>query len=191
MLKNQIRIIGGEWRSRQISFYDIPGLRPTPARVRETLFNWLQYDIPGSRCLDLYAGSGALGFEAASRGAKAVVQVEQDANACRALHENVVKLNANQVKIVQTDVFRFLAENDAKPFDIVFLDPPFGKGLAAQTCHWLEDKGWLSQDTKIYVEYESKLPVANSPEKWQLLKSKIAGEVSYNLFAKIPGHGLL
>jgi 16S rRNA (guanine966-N2)-methyltransferase len=184
MLKNQIRIIGGEWRSRQISFYDVPGLRPTPARVRETLFNWLQYDIPGSRCLDLYAGSGALGFEAASRGAKAVVQVEQDANVCRALHENAIKLNAKQIKIVQTDVFRFLAENNAEPFDIVFLDPPFGKNLAIQTCNWLEDKSWLNQHTKIYVETESKLFPVNLFEKWQLLKSKTAGEVSYHLFKK-------
>jgi 16S rRNA (guanine966-N2)-methyltransferase len=186
MLKNQIRIIGGEWRSRQISFYDIPGLRPTPARVRETLFNWLQYDIPGSRCLDLYAGSGALGFEAASRGAKTVVQVEQDGNACRALHENVIKLNAKQIHIIQSDAFRFLAESNTVPFDIVFLDPPFGLNLVAQTCHWLEDKDWLNQHAHIYVELESGNNFIEAmPGNWELLKSKTAGEVSYHLFARM------
>lgn len=185
MLKNQIRIIGGQWRSRQVSFYDVPGLRPTPDRVRETLFNWLQYDIPGSRCLDLYAGSGALGFEAASRGAKAVIQVESNPDACRALKENAIKLAATNVNIIQSDVFRYLS-SDAEPFDIVFLDPPFGLNLITQACNWLEDKGWLSQHAKIYVEAESKLKFFDElPENWQLLKSKTAGDVGYQLFEKI------
>ncbi|WP_411726724.1 16S rRNA (guanine(966)-N(2))-methyltransferase RsmD [Methyloglobulus sp.] len=183
-MQNKLRIIGGQWRSRQISFYDAPGLRPTPARVRETLFNWLQYDIIGSRCLDLYAGSGALGFEAASRGAKSVVQVENNSGACRALKENAVKLSATQVKIVQSDVFRFLAD-DAEPFDIVFLDPPFAKDLVTQTCLWLEDKGWLSQHAKIYVEAECKMKFLDAlPDKWQILKNKTAGEVTYHLFER-------
>ncbi len=184
MPKNQIRIIGGQWRSRQISFYDVPGLRPTPVRVRETLFNWLQYDIPGSRCLDLYAGSGALGFEAASRGAKSIVQVENSPDACRALKENAVKLAATQVKVVQSDVFRYLS-GGAESFNIVFLDPPFGCNLIAQTCQWLEDKGWLSQQAKIYVETESKLKFLDElPENWQSLKSKTAGDVGYHLFQR-------
>jgi 16S rRNA (guanine966-N2)-methyltransferase len=182
--KNKIRIIGGEWRSRQINFVDAPGLRPTPDRVRETLFNWLQFDIPGSRCLDLYAGSGALGFEAASRGAKSVVQVENNPDACRALQETAVKLAATQVKIVQSDVLRYLA-GDAEAFDIVFLDPPFSLNLVPQTCHWLEDKGWLNPHTKIYVETESKLKFLDDlPTNWQLLKSKTAGDVSYKLLKK-------
>lgn len=185
MLKNQIRIIGGEWRSRQINFYDAPDLRPTPSRVRETLFNWLQMDIPGSRCLDLFAGSGALGFEAASRGAKSVVQVEQDSMACRALHENAIKLNANQIKIIHSDVFRFLGADNAEPFDIVFLDPPFGKKLAVQTCQWLEDKAWLSRHAKIYLETENgNKSLENMPANWQLLKSKTAGDVNYRLFSR-------
>jgi 16S rRNA (guanine966-N2)-methyltransferase len=183
-LQNKLRIIGGEWRSRQIDFYDAPGLRPTPARVRETLFNWLQYDITGSRCLDLYAGSGALGFEAASRGAKSVVQVENNPEACRSLKENAIKLAATQIKITQSDVFRYLS-GDAEPFDIVFLDPPFALNLATQTCQWLEDKGWLSQYAKIYVEVESKMKFLDElPKNWQLLKSKTAGEVSYHLYER-------
>ena len=107
-MQNKLKIIGGNWRSRNVTFVDAPGLRPTPARVRETLFNWLQNDIIGSRCLDLYAGSGALGFEAASRGAKCVIQVENNALACRALKENAIKLAAEQIKIVQSDVLRYL-----------------------------------------------------------------------------------
>jgi 16S rRNA (guanine966-N2)-methyltransferase len=185
MQKNQIRIIGGEWRSRQIHVIDSPGLRPTPCRVRETLFNWLQHDIPGSRCLDLFAGSGALGFEAASRGAAAVVQVEQDGSVCCALHENTQKLNARQITLVNADVFRFLATGVAEAFDVVFLDPPFGQDLAAQTCSWLEDKGWLNPEALIYVETErgSSLPAA-IPANWRLLKSKTAGDVDYRLFAR-------
>lgn len=188
-MKNKVRIIGGQWRSRNITFEDSPGLRPTPSRVRETLFNWLQVDIEGRRCLDLYSGSGALSFEAASRGAKSVVQVEENPQVCRQLHENVQALQALQIKIVQSEVFRFLAGN-SEPFDVVFLDPPFGKGLAVQTCQWLEDKGWLSANAKIYVEIEQQLLLAGLPENWQLLKHKSAGEVGYYLFErfKLPLH---
>ncbi|MCX7097903.1 MAG: 16S rRNA (guanine(966)-N(2))-methyltransferase RsmD [Methylococcales bacterium] len=183
-MANKLRIIAGNWRSRNISFIDAPGLRPTPARVRETVFNWLQYDILGSRCLDLYAGSGALGFEAASRGANSVVQVENNPQTCRCLKENTVALAAEHIKIVQSDVFKFLA-GDAQPFDVVFIDPPFGLGLALQTCNWLEDKGWLSPHAKIYVEVEAKLELAGLPDNWQLLKSKVAGEVGYHLFGRV------
>ncbi len=179
-----MRIIGGDWRSRCITFIDAPGLRPTPVRVRETLFNWLRDDIIASRCLDLYAGSGALGFEAASRGAKSVTQVENNALACRALKENAIALAAEQVKIVQSDVMRYLA-GEAETFDVIFIDPPFAMGLAAETCQWLEDKGWLSKHAKIYVEVESTLKLEGIPENWRLLKSKVAGEVGYHLFARV------
>ena len=183
-MSNKLRIIGGNWRSRCITFVDAPGLRPTPARVRETVFNWLRNDIIGSRCLDLYAGSGALSFEAASREAKSVVQVENNPLACRALKENAVALAAGQIKIVQSDVFRYLA-GDAEPFDIVFIDPPFAQDLAVQTCKWLEDKDWLSNHAKIYVETESTLKLNGMPENWRLLKSKTAGEVGYCLFERV------
>lgn len=184
-MQNKLRIIGGDWRSRQITFDDAEGLRPTPARVRETLFNWLHYDIIGSRCLDLYTGSGALSFEAASRGAKAVVQVEQNPVACRNLKANADKLAATQIKIVQTDAFRYLAGN-AEAFDVVFIDPPFALNLAAQSCYWLEDKGWLSPHAKIYVESASHVPLEGLPENWHLLKNKVAGEVAYQLFQRQP-----
>lgn len=182
-MANKLKIIAGDWRSRSIHFEDAPGLRPTPVRVRETLFNWLRNDILSSRCLDLYAGSGALSFEAASRGAKSVVQVENNPLACRALKENALALEAKQIKIVQSEVFRYLA-GDADVFDLVFIDPPFQQGLAVQTCHWLEDKRWLSANAKIYVEVESTLKLNEMPSSWLLLKSKVAGEVGYHLFER-------
>ena len=183
-MSNKLRIIGGDWRSRCVTFVDAPGLRPTPARVRETLFNWLRNDIIGSRCLDLYAGSGTLGFEAASRGAKSVIQIENNALACRALKENAIALAANQIKIVQSDVIRYLA-GDTELFDVVFIDPPFAMAMAVQTCQWLEEKGWLSKHAKIYVEAESALKLNAMPENWRLLKSKVAGEVGYHLFERL------
>ena len=183
-MKSKIRIIGGEWRSRQLLFEDTPGLRPTPARVRETLFNWLQQDVIGSRCLDLYAGTGALGFEAASRGAKSVFIVENNAQACRLIKENTVKLTANQINIIQSDVFRFLA-GEASRFDLVFLDPPFGKNMAQQTCQWLEDKEWLVSHAKVYVEVECNLVLEGMPSSWKLLKNKRAGDVAYYLFERM------
>jgi 16S rRNA (guanine966-N2)-methyltransferase len=182
-VKNKLRIIGGDWRSRQISFADAPGLRPTPARVRETLFNWLQYEIVGKQCLDLYAGSGALGFEAASRRARLVVQVENNIQACRCLKDNVQTLSAEQVKIVQSDVSRYLT-GDAHPFDVVFLDPPFGLNLVVQTCQQLEENGWLAKHAKIYVETERNFDFLGMPENWRQLKSKSAGEVGYHLFER-------
>lgn len=182
-MKSKLRIIAGEWRSRQLVFEDTPGLRPTPARVRETVFNWLQQDVVASTCLDLFAGSGALGFEAASRGAKSVVMLENNPLACRLIKENTIKLSAQQIKIIQSDVFKFLAA-DATTFDLVFLDPPFAKGMAQQCCQWLEDKGWLAADAKVYVEVESSLVLDDMPENWQLLKQKTTGEVGYYLFQR-------
>ncbi len=182
-MSHQVKIIAGEWRGRNISFPDIAGLRPTPARVRETLFNWLQYDIIGSRCLDLYAGSGALGLEAASRGAKQVLQIDNNAHVCRQLKTNTQMLSAQHIKIVQQEVLRYLS-GDAELFDVVFLDPPFGKGLVIQTLHWLEDKLWLSPQAKIYVEVERGLLLEDIPDNWQCIKDKIAGEVRYCLFER-------
>jgi len=183
-MSNKVKIIGGQWRGRNLPFPDIAGLRPTPARVRETLFNWLQYDIAVSRCLDLYAGSGALGIEAASRGAKQVVQVDNNAQVCRQLKANTELLSALQLKIVQQDVFRYLA-GDATAFNLVFLDPPFAQGLAIQAANWLEDKLWLASDAKIYIEVESQLKIAGLPENWDMLKHKTTGEVGYYLFQRV------
>jgi len=182
-MSNKVKIIAGDWRGRNIAFPDVEGLRPTPIRVRETLFNWLQYDVLGSRCLDLFSGSGALGVEAASRGANSVVQVDDNAQVCRQLKANVELLKSSKIKIVQQDCFRYLS-GDAQPFDLVFVDPPFGKGLALQTLHWLEDKGWLASTAKIYMEVEKDLDLTELPQHWTLLKNKQAGVVMYCLFER-------
>ncbi|MGX2029118.1 MULTISPECIES: 16S rRNA (guanine(966)-N(2))-methyltransferase RsmD [Methylocaldum] len=187
-MKNELRIIAGRFRSRKLKFPDAPGLRPTPDRVRETLFNWLRNDIEGARCLDLYAGSGALGFEAASRGAAKVVQVERDALVCGALERNRALLNAEAVEIVQAEVGRFL-EGAGQPFDVVFLDPPFHQGLVIPCCRALEGNGWLSSHAKIYVETESSFRLESLPENWRTLRDGRAGEVGYHLCERISsGH---
>jgi len=184
-MSSKIKLIAGEWRGRNIKVLELEGLRPTPIRVRETLFNWLQYDVLGSRCLDLYAGSGALGLEAASRGATQVVQVDNHHKVCQQLHENTQLLTAtDKVKVVKQDVMRYLA-GDAERFNVVFLDPPFFKDLASQAMHWLEDKGWLLDGAKIYVEVERSLELKDTPENWQCLKHKTAGQVSYYLFERV------
>lgn len=178
---SKIKIIGGNWRSRQIEVLDAQGLRPTPNRVRETLFNWLQGDIFNAHCLDLFAGSGALSFEAASRGAKSVVQIENNAAACDVLKANATKLGASQIQTMQTDALTFLAKPPAAPFEIVFLDPPFGLDLVAQSAELLTKNNWLAPYAKIYVETEKSLSL-QLPATWQLLKDKSAGEVAYRLF---------
>ncbi len=182
-MENKLRIIGGEWRSRQLKFSPELGLRPTPARIRETLFNWLRHDILGRDCLDLYAGSGALGFEAASRGAKSVTQVEQNSIACQHLAANAMVLKANQIKCCQTEVIHFL-DGNIQAVDVVFLDPPFSKNLAIQTCQCLEDKGWLKANAKIYLEVEAELELTQMPPTWKCLQHKIAGKVGYYLFTR-------
>ena len=179
--RGTLKIIGGQWRSRQIDVLDADGLRPTPNRVRETLFNWLQADIFNSRCLDLFAGSGALSFEAASRGAKNVVQIENNLAACTALKSNAQKLNATNVHMVQSDTLAHLAKTPPNQFDVIFIDPPFGLDLVVQSCELLEKNLWLAPYAKIYIETETTLKL-ELPESWQLLKSKIAGEVAYSLF---------
>ena len=126
---NRVRIIGGQYRRRLLDFPDASGLRPTPDRVRETLFNWLGQDLPGWACLDLFAGSGALGFEAASRGAARVLLVERDAVACRALEKNRATLDARAVEVVHADALAWLARS-TEAFDLVLVDPPFDSGLA-------------------------------------------------------------
>jgi len=184
-VRNELRIIGGNWRSRRLRFPAAPGLRPTPDRVRETLFNWLRQDLEGLSCLDLYAGSGALGLEAASRGAVRVVQVEQDPEVCAAIERNCALLGANQVEVVQMDVSRFLA-GTGTPFDLVFLDPPFHQGLIAPCGQLLEERGWLAPRARIYLEAESRLLLEGLPENWQILRSKQAGGVGYHLCERKP-----
>lgn len=184
-MSNRLRIIGGRWRSRLIEFPDAPGLRPTPNRVRETLFNWLREAAMGARCLDLFAGSGTLGLEALSRGARQVIQVESNRLVCEALRRNAARLDAAGLEVVEADAFRFL-QGPAQPFDLVFLDPPFGEGLVAPCCSLLETNGWLREGALVYVETEAAALSAEVPQSWRLIKSGKAGEVGYHLYRRQP-----
>ncbi|MEN8204627.1 MAG: 16S rRNA (guanine(966)-N(2))-methyltransferase RsmD [Pseudomonadota bacterium] len=177
--ENQVRIIAGCWRGRKLSFAPVAGVRPTPDRVRETLFNWLNPVIRGARCLDLYAGSGALGIEAASRGASSVVLVDSDPQVVARLREQLKLLDASQVEVVQSSVEGWLSA-PAEPFDIVFLDPPFRKNLLPDCIHALEHGGWLAADARVYIEAENSLQ-PELPENWELTRSKRAGQVGYHL----------
>ena len=182
--KNELRIIGGVWRSRKIQFPDAPGLRPTPGRVRETLFNWLGQDLTGLSCLDLFAGSGALGFEAASRGAKHVLMIEQAPAVCLALQRSVAALQAiGRVQVIQQPVLNYL-ETAGQLFDIVFLDPPFRQALPVSVCRVLEARGWLAASARIYIETEHDALLSDLPENWEVLRHKQAGDVAYALFQR-------
>ncbi|MCP5149946.1 MAG: 16S rRNA (guanine(966)-N(2))-methyltransferase RsmD [Ectothiorhodospiraceae bacterium] len=180
-MTGRLRIIAGSWRRRQLSFPDRPGLRPTPDRVRETLFNWLGPRVIGARCLDLFAGSGALGFEAASRGAAEVVMVERDREVARALRDNVERLQATNIEVVRDDALRVLHAL-AGPFDIVFLDPPFGTDLLERACADLAAPGRLAPDARVYLETDRPQPPP-LPSGWELLRREKAGRVRYHLAA--------
>ncbi len=177
---NRLRIIGGQWRGRRLDFPDAPGLRPTPDRVRETLFNWLAPVLPGARCLDLFAGSGALGIEALSRGAVEVVFVERHPVAVRALRENLARLNAEGARVEQADALDWLRQ-PGTPFEIVLLDPPFGAGLLEPACVALERGGWLAASAWIYLEAAAELQPPALPAHWLPYREKTAGTVSYRL----------
>ena len=176
----QLRIIGGEWRSRRLRFPDIEGLRPTLDRVRETLFNWLQPDIEGARVLDAFAGSGALGFEALSRGAKEVIFLEKHPKAALQLRENLKVLGAANAQVWVGDAQLWLAENP-QPFDLVFLDPPFGAGLLQP----MMDQLTLLPGALVYVEHEANLDVV-VPGHWQQIKSKATKEFCFRLYEVGP-----
>jgi len=177
--KNQIRIIGGEWRGRKLSFPDLPGLRPTSDRIRETLFNWLQLDIIGSDCLDLFAGSGALGFEALSRGAKSVTFVDSHLQSIKQLWLNANVLGTN-AEIVQKDALAYLTSVD-RAFDVIFLDPPFNQELLSPSLKLVHERSLLKTDAKVYVESEIKLDFEMISDKWRVIKDKKAGNVFYYL----------
>jgi 16S rRNA (guanine(966)-N(2))-methyltransferase RsmD len=178
---SRVRITGGEWRSRLIQVIDSPGLRPTPDRVRETLFNWLGQDMSGLSCLDLFSGSGILGFEAASRGAAKVVMVEMDRRVATTLRENAQTLGPDRLELVRADALEFaaLAARQGRSFDLAFLDPPYRQ-------NWL-DKVWpllnpiMAADAKLYVEAESAVV---PPAPWRVMRQGKAGQVFYHLLER-------
>ena len=154
----QLRIVAGNWRSRLLQIADVPGLRPTSERIRETVFNWLAPSIQGARCLDLCAGTGALGIEALSRGASSVVFVEQSAVAAKCLLANIKSLGAKDAEILNLDARNYLSRDRKSPFDIVFIDPPFAAELHDELCRLLAAGAWLSASARIYIELDRDRP---------------------------------
>ena len=174
--RNRVRIIAGTWRSRLVRFPDAPGLRPTPDRVRETLFNWLGQYLEGLSCLDLFAGSGALGFEALSRGARRVVMVEQDRATARALRASAESLDASNLEIVEAEALRFL-ETLHERFDIAFVDPPYASGLIGPVMERLPRH--LADEARVYVESDASPSLAAG---WRALREDRAGAVCFGLY---------
>lgn len=177
---NQLRIIGGTWRSRRVPFADVEGLRPTMDRIRETLFNWIAPHVPGSRCLDLFAGSGALALEALSRGASEVVMVDSSRTVISCLTDNLKTLKSTDGQVVQADAQRWLEQNTHSKFDLVFLDPPFNKGLLAPCIESLPPV--LNPGALIYIEVEVRHPPIETPATWEKLKEKKTGQLKYFLY---------
>jgi 16S rRNA (guanine966-N2)-methyltransferase len=180
--QNYLRIIGGLWRGRKLGFPDVEGLRPTGDRIRETLFNWLAPEIHGTRCLDVFAGSGALGIEALSRGAAHSLMIERDSKAAAQLKLNLEILKATHGRIVNEGAVRFLQQgNQDEPYHIVFVDPPFQLNLWQAVIDALEKGNWLAEDATIYIE-SGRDVTFHTPINWQLHRDKHAGAVSYRLF---------
>ena len=181
----RLRIIGGRWRGRRLSVADQPGLRPTGDRIRETLFNWLAPVISGSRCLDCFAGSGALGLEAASRGAAEVVMIERAAPAARLLRANAALLagadDTAPIDVIQADALDWLARTPPRPFDICFLDPPFAAGLLADALGLLAEGSWLAPSALVYLETAKSGGLPELPAAWSLRREKQTGQVCYAL----------
>lgn len=177
----RLRIVAGKWRGRLVPVADVDGLRPTAARIRETLFNWLAPVIDGAKCLDVCAGSGALGLEALSRGASTVTFIEQSRVAAAGLRSAADGLAASGADVVTADAVAWLASATPVPHDIVFVDPPYKAALLGDLCRLLDSRGWLAPDARVYVEQDRKQPPAELPQHWRVLKDKKAGNVNYQL----------
>jgi len=181
--KQVLRIIAGQWRGRKLHFPANPALRPTPDRVRETLFNWLMPVIDGARCLDLFAGSGVLGLEALSRGAAEAVFVDNHRISIDALQQACDLFGARGAGFHVSDALQFL-QGTSRPFDIVFLDPPYASDLLVQAAQLLQQQNWLADSAYIYVEHAQDFDTDSLPAQWQLHRQKQAGQVCFSLYIK-------
>lgn len=176
--KSRLKIIAGQWRGRWVEFPDTQAIRPTPNRVRETLFNWLMTWIADSTCLDAFAGSGALSFEALSRGASHVLACEREGLFARAIQENAARFHAENLEIRSEDFFSVSAFHQ---FNIVFLDPPFHQNLLLSSLDYLVKNNLLAKDHRIYFEVEKAFDLSKLPSNIEIIKNQVAGEVRYGL----------
>lgn len=181
---HQVRIIGGQWRSRKLSVPEAPGLRPTPDRVRETLFNWLAPYIQGARVLDAFTGSGALFLEALSRGASTGVALDTNIEVSNNLHSNLALLACETAEVLRVDALDYLSSETQNGFDIVLLDPPFHQDLLLKSCELLESNNWLNPRAWIYTESEQAPSSLGVPHTWRLHREKHTGQVYYALWQK-------
>ena len=179
-----LRIIAGQWRSRQFNFPMAPGLRPTPNRVRETLFNWLAPYVQGAKVLDLFAGSGALTLEALSRGAVSALTLDLNSAAISNLRSHLQTLRCDDCQLLLGDALKHLELQPATPFDLIFLDPPFSQNLLQPSCTLLEEKGWLAERAWIYTESENPPSSLGLPGNWRLHRELKAGQVNYALWQR-------
>lgn len=187
MKPGEVRIIGGKWRGRRLSVPDVQDLRPTPDRVRETLFNWLATSIAGAHCLDCFAGSGVLGFEAASRGAASVLIIDSSRVAVSLLQAQASTFQADNIEILQANMPAGLKKG-AHEFDVVFLDPPYQQNLLLPMCHYLEDQNLLADHAYIYLEARELIQDNVLPANWRIIKNKQAGQVFYHLALRERKH---
>lgn len=182
MKSGKVRIIGGRWRSRMLSFPDVATLRPTPGSVRETLFNWLMPYLHERVCLDLYAGSGALGFEAVSRGAQSVVLVEKNPRVAAALKRNQQLIDdQNTISVTRCAALQYLSTTD-RVFDLIFLDPPFASDELEKACYQIEKRGLIAPLGLIYLECASNRDLIYLPDAWKEIKSTRCGGVKCALY---------
>jgi 16S rRNA (guanine966-N2)-methyltransferase len=178
----QVRIIGGRWRGRRLHFPNLPGLRPTTDRNRETLFNWLSPVVYNSRCLDLFAGSGALGLEALSRGAACCDFIDSSAPAVQSIQEHLAKLDVAGSQCHLADALSWLhSQRPPQTYDIVFLDPPYAADLVAACLHLLDTPEWLASEAWVYVELAKAQALPDLPSSWEIWREKHAGGTSYRL----------
>jgi 16S rRNA (guanine966-N2)-methyltransferase len=186
--QSSVRVIAGTWRSRVISFPLVEDLRPTSNRVRETLFNWLQNRVKGEDCLDLFAGSGACGIEALSRGARSVHFIERNRQVAQSIEQNLSLLKASPIVVHTADVIKWLSNtnrNDESKYGLVFIDPPYHDNLELTCCKLLEESGNLKPTALIYLESDKTISAGDLPKNWTIEKAKRAGSVKFYLFSRV------
>jgi len=181
----EVRIISGDWRGRKLPVLSAEGLRPTSDRVRETVFNWLQFEVPGATCLDVFSGSGALSFEALSRGAKQATLLELDSANAKQLKQNLQTLKVTNATVHHTDSLQWLSQPASEAYDVIFLDPPFNKGLMQEAVDKLFTSGYIKGNQAwLYLEQEKRLDWPTLPDGWVCHREKSTSQVKFGLFKK-------